>query len=322
MNLRSYVAKRFLQAIPTIFVILALNFAIIHSVPGDPIIMLIGEFQTDEAYVQMMRARFGLDKPLHEQFLIYMLNVLQGDLGVSVSGKPVILAIAERIPNTLLLMLTGMCFGVVFGILAGVVSSKKVHSIIDNVITVGGIMVYSMPTFWLAQMLVLLFAINLRWLPSVGMTSLRVELTGIDYILDVAKHLILPSIALGVGQLALMMRLTRSSMLRVMREDYITTAKAKGLSENAVIYKHTLRNAMLPLVTVIGHQAGFMLSGAVLTEAVFSWPGMGRLLTQALSMRDYPVIMGILLVVSVTVVLANLITDILYAFLDPRVKYQ
>ena len=322
MNLRSYVAKRILQAIPTIFAILVINFVIIHSVPGDPVHMLIGEFQTDETYVQLMRAKFGLDKPLQEQLFLYLVNTLQGDLGTSVSGKPVIVAIVERIPNTLLLMSTGMFFGILFGILAGVISSKKVHSLVDNITTVGTLMVYSMPAFWLAQMLVLFFAIYLHWLPSVGMITLRVDLTGIDYVIDLAKHLILPAMALGVGQLALMMRLTRSGMLRVMKEDYIITAKAKGLPENTVIYKHAFRNALLPLITMIGHQIGFMITGAVLTEAVFSWPGMGRLLTTALQSRDYPVIMGILLVVSVTVVISNLVTDVLYASLDPRVKYQ
>ncbi len=322
LNLKSYVTKRILQAVPTILVILILNFVIIHSVPGDPINMLIGEFETDEAYVQFMREKFGLDKPLHEQLVIYLSNVLQGDLGRSVSGKPVIVAIGERIPNTLLLMVTGLIIGVVLGILLGVISAKKVHSVLDSVTSIGALMIYSVPVFWLAQMLVLFFAIYLHWLPSIGMTSLRVELEGIEHVIDVAKHLILPATALGAGYLALMMRLTRAGMLRVMREDYITAAKAKGLPENTVVYKHAFRNALLPIVTVIGLQAGFMITGAVLTEAVFSWPGMGRLLTEALHMRDYPVIMGLLLTVSITVVISNLITDILYAFLDPRVKYK
>ncbi len=322
MDLGSYIVKRVLQAIPTIFIILILSFTIIHLVPGDPINMLIGEFQTDEAYVQRMREKFGLDQPLHVQLYRYLVNVLQGELGTSVSGKPVITAIAERIPNTLLLMLSGMIFGVLFGIILGVLSAKHAHSILDSVTTFGALIVYSIPVFWLAQMLVLLFSINLHWLPSIGIKTLRVELTGIDHIVDVARHLLLPAVALGAGYLALMMRLTRASMLRVLREDYITMAKAKGLSENKVTYKHAFRNALLPVVTVIGLQVGFIITGAVLTEAVFSWPGMGRLLTEALHMRDYPVIMGILLIVSITVVVSNLVTDILYAFLDPRVRFQ
>jgi peptide/nickel transport system permease protein len=321
--LKEYLAKRLLQTIPSILAILVLTFFLIHTMSGDPISMIVGEgFETDPAFVERMRSKFGLDKPLHIQFILYITNALQGDFGYSIYGPPVTRLILERLPATLMLTGTGLLFALIIGTLLGVLSASKPSSLRSGIISTISVAGYAIPVFWLAQMMVLLFALQLGWLPVSGMTSLRKNLTGINHVIDVLKHLLLPALALGIHQLALISRLTRSSMLEVLREDYIVTAKAKGLNQRKIIYWHALRNAILPVVTITGMQLGFLLAGAVLTETVFSWPGIGRLMYTSLLSRDYPVLMGIFIVISISVIIANLVTDTIYAYLDPRIQYE
>jgi len=321
MTFKKYVLRRTIQTIPAVLAVIVIAFVIIHIIPGDPIYKFVGEFETDIEYVNMMRERFGLNDPLYVQLLKYILNLFQGELGRSVHGRPVLDVIAERIPATLMLAASGLLFALFVGVFLGVEASRKPYSIFDNLSMSISIVGYSVPVFWLAQMLVLVLAIGLGWFPASGMVTVREELTGFAYVTDVMMHLALPALALGVNQLALVGRLTRSSMLEVLREDYITTAYSKGLRERKVVYKHALRNALLPVVTTTGMQAGYMLTGAVLTETVFAWPGLGRLLYESLNFRDYPVLMGMFVIVSMAVVLANFLTDIVYSLIDPRVRY-
>jgi peptide/nickel transport system permease protein len=321
-SLKSYVLSRILQAIPLIFVVIVLNFVLIHTAPGDPIVFIAGEFG-DPEYYDMMRAHYGLDKPIHERLVMYIGNVLKGDLGRSYFFRqPVIQVIAERIPATLLLMGTAALLASVLGIVVGVVSSSKPYSIRDNLITAGSLMGYSLPVFWLAQMLLIVLALWLGIFPAQGITSLRIDLTGIEYVLDVLHHLVLPASSLAIYHLALIARLTRANMLEVLQEDYITTAFSKGLSERRIVYRHALKNALLPVVTVIGMELGFMIAGAVLTETVYSWPGLGRLMYDSIYTRDYPVLMGLFIVISISVIIANLATDIVYGLLDPRIRHR
>lgn len=312
-----------MEGIPLILAIIIINFIIIHAAPGDPIIVLIGPFDVPQEYMNAMRAHLGLDKPLLHQLVIYIRSILKGDLGQSyIFRQSVARLILERIPPTLLLMGVQLVIFSLLGLIFGVISSRKPYSIMDNVTTLISLIGYSIPVFWLGQMLILFFAIYLDWFPAQGMMSLRFELTGVSYYFDIIHHLILPVISLGTSMsLCLITRLTRASMLEVLGMDYITTARAKGLAENSVVYKHALKNALLPVVTVIGMNFGFMLAGAVLTETVFGWPGLGRLMFEAINARDYPVLMGMFVVISVFVITVNIITDILYSFLDPRIKY-
>lgn len=321
MSLLSYTLKRTALAVPVIFTVIVINFLIIHSIPGDPIFMLIGGQDVDPQYIALMRKEFGLDKPLHEQLLAYIYNIFQGNLGQSTFGKPVTVLILERVPLTLLLMGMGLTIALIFGIMLGIVSSLHANGVVDRTIAGVSIVGYSVPVFWLAQILVVLFAVQLRWLPAVGYVSLANELTGLQYIFDVLRHALLPATALALNQLALVTRLTRSSMLNVLSENYILTARAKGLSKRIVVLRHALRNASLPILTFSGVQVGYLLTGAVLTETVFAWPGLGRLLYDALVWRDYPVLLGMVLFAAVMVVLVNLVTDILYAVLDPRIRF-
>jgi len=323
MSLKKYVAKRIIQKIPALFITLTLTFFLIHTMAGDPISMIVGEgFETDPAFVARMREKFGLDQPIHVQYLKYLSNFIQGDLGYSIYGPPVIKLIGERLGATLLLTGSGLLFALFLGVFLGTLSAtspSKLKSGIFAVVSVGG---YAIPVFWLGQMLILLFAINLGWLPCSGLRTLRYDLTGLSHVIDILKHLALPALALGIHQLALISRLTRSSMLEVMRLDYILTARSKGLSNFKVVFWHGLRNALLPVLTITGMQLGFLLSGAVLTETIFSWPGVGRLMYDSLLRRDYPVIMGVYNTVAVMVILSNLFTDILYAYLDPRIHFE
>lgn len=321
-SLKTYALKRVLQAIPLIFVVIVLNFILVHAAPGDPIFFIAGEFG-DPEYYEMMRADFGLDKPIYEQLTIYVANVLRGNLGRSFFFRqPVMQVIAERIPATLLLMGTSFVLASLLGMVVGVIASSKPYSIKDNLITAGALMGYSLPVFWLAQMLLIFFALWLGIFPAQGMTSLRVNLTGIEYVLDVLRHLMLPATSLAVYHLALISRLTRASMLEVLQEDYITTAYSKGLSERRIVYRHALRNALLPVVTVMGMNLGFMIAGAVLTETVYTWPGLGRLMYDSIYTRDYPLLMGLFIVISISVIVANLVTDVVYGMLDPRIRFR
>ncbi|MFN8523753.1 MAG: ABC transporter permease [Chloroflexota bacterium] len=316
-----YALRRVLQAIPLLAALLVLNFALVHTAPGDPIYVLAGQ-SGDAAYYAEMRSKFGLDRPLWEQLLRYGLNIARGDLGHSFAyAQPVLQVILGRLPATLLLMVTGLGLATCVGVSLGVLAATQRDRPIDHLIGLGTLIGASMPSFWLGQVLIIVFAANLGWMPVQGMSNVRGGYTGLAYGLDVAWHLILPAATLGILQLALVTRITRSGVLEALAEDYTRTARAKGVPGHTVVTRHALRNALLPVVTVIGGYAGTLIAGAVLTEIIFAWPGIGRLIYDATLSRDYPLLMATFLMVSGSIVAANLITDLLYTALDPRIRY-
>lgn len=320
MRLLQYFLFRVVQMFPIALFIVVINFVLIHLAPGDVSIMLAGE-GADPEYMQSVREAYGLDRPLHEQLLVYLGQVLQGDLGLSFrTREPVIGIIAERVPATLLLAGTSLVLASVAGVIVGTIMARRPGSAMDTAVTTLSISLFSIPVFWLGLMLILLFAVTLRWLPSSGMTSIAGPREGIGYILDIGRHMVLPVMALSAVWLGQYVRLARASVSETLAEPYVTTARAIGFPERRIMSRFALRNAMLPIVTVLGLELGLLLSGAVLTETVFSWPGLGRLIYEAILSRDTPVIMGAFLIMSFTVMLAALLTDLLYAALDPRVR--
>lgn len=316
-----YLLRRLAQVLPTAAGLLVLNFCIIHLAPGDPAVALGGE-HGDAAYYAFLRARFGLDRPLPEQLLTYVANVLRGDLGTSfVHGRSVIAVIGERVPATLLLVSTALALSSVVGVWLGALAARHGRRLPDVILNIGTLLGHATPSFWLGQLAVLALAVGTGFFPVQGMTDARNPGTGVRYLLDVLHHLALPGMVLAANELALTMRLVRTGLLEALATDYVRAARAKGLPEGLVI-RHALRNVMLPVVTVIGSRAGMLLSGAVLVEVVFAWPGLGRLLLSSLLARDYPILLGMFLFISLGVILANLITDVAYAWLDPRIRYR
>ena len=260
---------------------------------------------------------------MHERLVAYVGNVLRGDLGHSLSNRrPVATLLWERLPNSVLLALSGLGFAAVVGVLLGVVAATIRHRTIDTAITVLALTGFALPVFWLGQVLIIIFAMNLGWLPSQGMRSMRVPAAGLELWLSVAWHLILPMLAVAAREIGLNARITRTSMRETMNRDYITTLRAMGLSESRIMWRHGLKNAMLPVVTVVGYNFGFALAGTILIETVFAWPGVGRLLYDAVTTRDNIVVVGVFLLTAVLVVLVNLLTDIIYGFLDPRIRTE
>ncbi|HMQ34763.1 MAG TPA: ABC transporter permease [Chloroflexaceae bacterium] len=321
-TLGRYLARRVVQAVPLILGVLVLSFALIHLAPGDPIIVLAGDGGS-EAYYTEMRARYGLDRPLPEQLGRYLLAVAQGEFGYSFSHRqPVFQVILARVPATLLLMGSALLFSIVVGVGLGVLSALRPRTPLDYGVSVLTLLGAAMPVFWLGQLMIILFAVQLQLFPVQGMVSVRERYTGLRYALDVLHHLVLPALTLGLLQLALLTRLTRTSLRESLAEDFVRTARAKGLPERLVVLRHALRNALLPVVTVIGGQIGVLITGAALTETIFAWPGLGRLLLEATLSRDYPLLMALFIVVAVSVVVANLLTDVVYTILDPRVRYS
>ena len=321
-SIASYVLARLAQVLPILFVIIVVNFVLIRLAPGDPMAYIIGDAPVPEEQIAALRAKLGLDLPIYQQLLIYLGDVLTGNLGYSfISRAPVLEVILQRLPATLLLMLTQYLLAIAAGILLGVVSARRQGSALDTGVTLLSVVGYAVPVFWLGQMLMLVFATKLGLFPAQGMLSLRYDLGPAAKALDIAHHLVLPALTLAFFNLALIARLTRSSMLQVLRLEYIIFARSKGLSERVVVFKHALRNAVLPVVTIIGMNLRTIIAGAVLTETVFAWPGLGRLTFDAIYTRDYPVLMAMFIFVGIVVVIANLLTDIAYAYLDPRIRY-
>ncbi|MGI8856748.1 MAG: ABC transporter permease [Thermomicrobiales bacterium] len=320
-SLGRYVVRRLLQAVPLVLGILVITFTLIHLAPGDPLIFLAGEGGNAAFYAEM-RARYGLDQPIITQLGHYIVTTLHGDFGYSFSyQQPVLRVILGRLPATLLLMGTAITLSTAIGLLLGVVTAIRPHSALDHGIAAFTLTAYAMPVFWLGQLLVLLFAVRLNLLPVQGMVTVRENYTGIHHVLDVIRHLTLPAVTLALPQLALTARLTRTSLREALAEDFITVARAKGLAERAVLWRHALRTALLPIVTVTGGHISVVLTGAALTETIFAWPGIGRLLLDAALKRDYPLLMAIFLLVAATVIVVNLITDLIYTTLDPRVRF-
>ncbi len=314
--------RRFIQSIILILLLIVINFFLIHLAPGDPVYYLAGQ-SGDEQYYELIRAKFGLDQPLATQLWVYLSSVLRGDLGYSLSyQQPVSAVIFSRVPATLLLIVSAILMASVGGILLGVEAARRENSFYDRLFNTFALLGHSFPSFSIGHLLLLFFALYLGLFPAQGMVSANQDLTGISYILDLLTHLTLPALTLAIVQLAQIMRLTRAEMLNVLGENFITTARAKGVSERRVLYGHALRNALLPVVTIIGSDLGMLLSGAVLTETVFAYPGLGRLTLEVLAARDYPVLMGLFLLISISVAVINFITDITYPLIDPRIKYS
>ncbi len=308
--------------VAVVFAIVVVNFFLIHAAPGDPASVMAGQSgAADPQFVEQLRHEFGLDQPLSTQLWIYVSSVARGDLGISHRQQRTVLSlIAERLPATLLLTGTAFAFALVTGIALGAAAARRAGSWADSVITVLALGFYATPIFWVGLMLVLVFSVWLGWLPSFGMETVGAGLHGWAAVADTAQYLVLPALTLGLFYMAVYARLTRSAMLDVAGQDFIKTARAKGVGEGRILRRHILRNALLPVVTLAGIQAGQLIGGSVLVETVFAWPGIGRLAFDALLARDYQVLLGVFLTTSILVVLFNLVTDLVYLAIDPRMQ--
>ena len=354
-----YIAQRLVLLIPVLLGILIITFSMLRLIPGDPARVMLGEKATAESLARF-RTAMGLDEPIHVQFYRYMNNILHGDLGRAIrTNEKVTVEIAQRMPATIELTFGAMIIACLVGIIAGIISAYYHNSIFDLGTMVGALVGVSMPVFWLGLILMFIFGFKLKWLPPSGRLTVGIELQSFTdlflsgaaegtwqyklkpltdflsnfYLLnailtgngkalwDVIKHLILPSLALGSIPAAIIARMTRSSLLEVLGADYIRTARSKGLSDRVVLFRHAMKNAFLPVITVIGLEVGGLLSGAILTETIFSWPGMGRLVVDRILARDYPVVQGTVLAIALIFVFVNLAVDISYAYLDPRIRY-
>jgi peptide/nickel transport system permease protein len=317
-----FLVQRMLKMVAMVFAIIVTNFLLVHAAPGDPASVMAGEAgAADPQFLAQLRKQFGLDQPLSTQLWIYVSHVAQGDLGVSYrQQRPVAGLILERLAATLLLTGTAFILAIIGGITLGALAARRVGHTSDSLITVLALGFYATPTFWVGLMLVLVFSVWLDWLPSFGMNTVGADLTGGAALLDTARYLVLPGLTLGLFYMAVYARLTRAAMLEVASQDFVRTARAKGVPEGGVQRRHVLRNALLPVVTVAGIQAGQLIGGAILVETVFAWPGIGRLAFDALLARDYQILLGVFLATSVLVLVFNLVTDLLYAWIDPRVE--
>ncbi len=322
MNLLGFVGARLGKAVVVLFGILVLNFLLIHAAPGDPAAVMAGEAgAADAQFIEQLRTRFGLDRSLPEQLWRYVSGVAQGDLGYSYRQQmPVATLIFERLPATLLLTGTAFAVSLGLGTLAGAIAARRVGTWADTAISAVALVFYATPLFWAALMAILLFSVRLEWLPSFGYESVGADHGPLGRALDIGAHLVLPAMTLGLFFTAVYARMTRASMLEVAQLDFVKTARAKGLPEGLVQRRHVLRNALLPIVTLAGLQAGQLVGGAILTETVFAWPGIGRLMFEALSSRDYNLLLGVFLVSAAMVLLFNLVTDVVYRLVDPRIR--
>ncbi|MGI8984658.1 MAG: ABC transporter permease [Acidimicrobiales bacterium] len=319
---RRYFVRRLLQVLPAVASILVVTFAVVHAAPGDPVVAVAGESGNEEYYA-FMREKFGLDRPVVAQFWTYSTNVLRGDMGVSfVQGQDVVALIRERVPATLLLMGTALALSTVGGVALGALAARRPFGPFDLGISTGALIGYALPSFWLAQLAMLTIAFRTGWFPIQGMTDARANYSGLAHYLDVARHLVLPALVLAASEVALITRIARTGILAEMDSDYVRVAQAKGHSPTGALVHHALRNALLPVVTVVGTRIGFLFSGAVLVETVFGWPGLGRLVLSAAQTRDHPLLLGLVLLVAFSLVLANLVTDLVYARVDPRIRYR
>jgi len=311
-----YTLRRALESLATFLVVLTLNFVLIHVAPGDPALIMAGEYATPEI-IAATRVRWGLDKPLYIQLYTYISGVFKGDLGFSLDfNRPVLDVIVSRLPNTLVLVIPVMIIGLGFGLMLGALAARHLGSKVDSALQVLALTFYSAPTFWLGLVLLEVFGLDLGWFPLLGGGL-------VGSFQSIIWHITLPVGALIVAWTTpIFMRLTRSSMMEVLKEDYITTSKAIGYPDSVIFYRHALRNALLPSVTMLGLMVGTIFSGVVLVETVFSWPGLGLLLLEAIHARDYPLLMGMFAIIAVAVSISMFITDLVYGLLDPRVTYK
>lgn len=320
----AYVLRRLLLLLPVVLGIATLNFVLLHLAPGDAAEIIAGQSgHGSPEFVAEMRREFGLDRPLPVQFLLFIGKLLTLDLGYSyVQSTPVAALIADRLPATLLLMIVALVIAIAAGVVLGVAAARRRGGLVDAVISVGALVAYAVPTFWLGLMLIVLFSLHLGLLPSGGMIEAGSQRTGMAHALDVGLHLVLPALTMALFYVAVYTRLMRASMLEVYGLEYIVTARAKGLDESSIAWGHAARNAALPVVTLAGLQFGHLLGGSILVETVFGWPGLGRLVFDALLQRDLNTLLGILFVSSVVVVFASLVVDIVYGLLDPRIVHR
>lgn len=309
-----YILKRLLMIIPVLVGVTFVVYMILSVADGDPVQTILGDMATEEAQEQL-RAELGLDRPLIVQYGNYIWDALHGDFGTSYKNQVDVMdQVLDRFPNTLLIAAGAILLSLVLGIPVGIISAKKQYSFIDNASMVGALFGVSMPAFWMGLLLVIVFSLKLRLLPSSGMNS---ESLGL-----LLKSMILPVIALSTYSLAMIARMTRSSMLEVIRQDYISTARSKGITEGQVTVRHMLRNALIPIITAVGLQFGTLVGGSIMTETVFSWPGIGRLIVESIKSRDIPMVMGSVIFLCVIFSMVNLLVDLLYAFVDPQIKSQ
>jgi ABC-type dipeptide/oligopeptide/nickel transport system permease component len=316
-----YLLSRLAWAGPVVIAIVIATFLIIHLVPGDPIQALVGDFPTPPGYAEQVRKDFGLDQPLATQLWRYLVNLSQGNLGFSFSNRqPVLNLVLDRAQYTLLIMIPALTVAALLGVIMALAAAPRAGGLFDSGITALSVAGFSIPVFWLGQILMLVFAIQLSWLPAQGMVSARASLTGLAWTRDVIWHMVLPIFSITSFYVAIVARVARASVLEALSQDFVLTARAKGLSRRTVLWRHVLPNAMIPVVTVIGYNFGHSLTGAILVETVFAWPGLGNLFITSIGNRDYPVLLGIFLITAIAVVIANLMTDIVYAVLDPRVR--
>jgi peptide/nickel transport system permease protein len=310
-----YVIQRIIATIPVVLLVAIITFSLVHIAPGDPAAVIAGDFGNPED-IQRVRKHLGLDKPIHEQLWIWLTQVAKGDLGSSIFSRyPVTELIAQRLQPTIVLALASEILAVVIAVPLGVIAAWKANTLIDRAIMLFAVLGFSIPVFWLAYNLIFLFAVRLEWLPAVGYEPIS------NGIVPWLKSITLPTIAIAVIFAALIARMTRTTMLEILREDYIRTARAKGLADRLVLLRHALKNASVPVVTVIGLGLAGLIGGLVVTETVFAIPGLGRLIVEAVLRRDYPVIQGVMILVTMAYVLVNLIVDLSYAYLDPRIRY-
>ncbi len=347
-----YIIRRLISVLPTLLGVAFVIFMFQRLIPGDPAVAMLGEHASQEN-VERIREQFGLNRPVFldvealrqgdlrgffdSQFIRYLGRLLQGDMGTSIHRRiPVAETLMQRFPATIELALLSMILAVLIGVPVGIASASRRNSLLDSVSMIGSLVGVSMPIFWLGLMEIMLFAVLLQWLPSSGRLSSSIQLEAVtnfvvidsiisgnwEALIDALKHLAMPVIALATIPTAIIARMTRSSMLDVLQEDYIRTAKAKGLVGRVVLFKHALKNAFLPVITIIGIQTGTLLAGAVLTETIFSWPGIGKWVYDSILARDYPIVQGATLLIAIVFIVANLLVDLSYALLDPRIHYD
>ncbi len=321
MGLKRFFLRKVVAAALTIAVIVCANFFIFRMAPGDPVRMMFRDPRVSEDSLELMKQKFGLDKPLSGQFVAYVKNLAQGDLGISFSQqKPVLEVLAERIPNTLLLVVTALIIAVVLGVILGALAGWLSGTKLDTFILTASVAMYSIPTFALGIILLLVFAYLIPIFPLGGISTPASGYEGFELIRDVGWHMFLPAFSIVVWYIGEYVILTRSSMIEVMGQEYITTARAKGLRKHNILKNHALRNAMLPVITITGVNLAFAAAGVIEAETVFAWPGVGRLAYDAVSQRDYPLLQGVFMLFAFAIVLANLVIDLIYGYIDPRIK--
>ncbi|MDR3441032.1 ABC transporter permease [Telmatospirillum sp.] len=320
-GLARFFGGRLIKAVAILFAIVVMNFLLVHAAPGDPATVMAGEAGAGDAqFVAQLREQFGLDRPLVVQLGTYIGHVSTGDLGFSYrQQKPVWELLVQRLPATLVLTASAFALALVLGIGLGTLAAVHAGTLRDGAITVLALLAYATPIYWIGLMLILLFSVRLGWLPAFGYETVGAGLTGIAHLADIAKHMVLPVATLGLFYMAVYARLTRASIQEVRDMDFVKTARAKGLRESTVVFRHILRNAILPVITVAGVQAGQLIGGSILIETVFAWPGIGRLAFEAVLQRDYQVLLGIFFISSVMVIVFNIVTDLIYSLIDPRI---